>query len=231
MKRILIVEDETSIREMIELNLKIASYDIVATDSAENAIDILLQDTIGFDIAILDVMLPKMDGFALCEYIRKFNNGIGILILSAKSQISDKINGLSIGADDYMTKPFSITELLARIEALCRRSSRDALTQTKNERIISGVFSMDFKNRLFYKYSNEIELTQIEFQIMEFFFNHPGTALSREDILYKVWGENYIGDVKIVDVNIRRLRMKIESDPSVPQHIITVWGMGYRWNG
>ena len=175
-------------------------------------------------------MLPGMNGFSLCETIRRSNQKIGIIILSAKGQEQDKIRGLSIGADDYMTKPFSVSELLARVEALCRRVGRGG-GQGENAptALVSGEFILDENRRLLLKAGKPIELTQVEFQIMELFFRSPGTALSREKILKGVWGENYFGDVKIVDVNIRRLRMKIEDEPSHPAHILTVWGYGYRW--
>ena len=171
-----------------------------------------------------------MNGFSLCETIRRSNQKIGIIILSAKGQEQDKIRGLSIGADDYMTKPFSVSELLARVEALCRRVGRgSAGGDHAPTALVSGEFILDENRRLLLKAGRPIELTQVEFQIMELFFHSPGTALSREKILKGVWGENYFGDVKIVDVNIRRLRMKIEDEPSHPAHILTVWGYGYRW--
>ena len=170
-----------------------------------------------------------MNGFSLCENIRRDSDSIGIIMLSAKSQEDDKIRGLSIGADDYMTKPFSVSELLARVDALCRRVVR-AAGQEAEGRMVSGGFVLDQKSRILYKNGEPIDLTQVEFQIMELFFANPGVALVREKILEGVWGENYYGDVKIVDVNIRRLRMKIEDEPSAPRHIMTVWGYGYRWN-
>ena len=185
------------------------------------------------DAALLDIMLPGMDGLSLCETIRRENNEIGIIIVSAKGQESDKIRGLSIGADDYITKPFSVSELVARLEALTRRIKRSgvpAKPAEEQEQLISGPFVLDEKSRMLYKNGTAIDLTQVEFQIMELFFRNPGTALVREKILEGVWGKNYFGDVKIVDVNIRRLRMKIEDEPSSPQHILTVWGYGYRWN-
>ena len=186
-----------------------------------------------FDVAVLDIMLPGMNGFSLCENIRRDSDSIGIIMLSAKSQEDDKIRGLSIGADDYMTKPFSVSELLARVDALCRRVARAAGQDAGQEaegRMVSGGFVLDQKSRILYKNGEPIDLTQVEFQIMELFFANPGVALVREKILEGVWGENYYGDVKIVDVNIRRLRMKIEDEPSAPRHIMTVWGYGYRWN-
>ena len=233
MVRVLVVEDEANIRDMIALNLRHAGMEVVEAESAEAALPLLAQKP-GCDAAILDVMLPGMNGFSLCETIRRTDQQIGIIILSAKGQEQDKIRGLSIGADDYMTKPFSVSELLARVEALCRRGIRtkeeDSNGNTPLGTLTSGEFVLDENRRVLLKAGQPIELTQVEFQIMELFFRNPGTALVREKILKGVWGENYFGDVKIVDVNIRRLRMKIEDEPSSPQHILTVWGYGYRWN-
>ena len=231
MVKVLVVEDETSIREMIALNLRRAGMEAVEADSAEAALPLLEQKP-GCDAAILDVMLPGMNGFSLCETIRRTDQKIGIIILSAKGQEQDKIKGLSIGADDYMTKPFSVSELLARVGALCRRVGRSAGGKEKESTpssLVSGSFVLDENRRVLLKAGKSIELTQVEFQIMELFFRNPGVALVREKILKGVWGENYFGDVKIVDVNIRRLRMKVEDEPSHPAHILTVWGYGYRW--
>ena len=231
MVKVLVVEDETSIREMIALNLRRAGIEAVEADSAEAALPLLEQKP-GCDAAILDVMLPGMNGFSLCETIRRTDQKIGIIILSAKGQEQDKIKGLSIGADDYMTKPFSVSELLARVGALCRRVGRSAGGEEKGNTpssLVSGSFVLDENRRVLLKAGKSIELTQVEFQIMELFFRNPGVALVREKILKGVWGENYFGDVKIVDVNIRRLRMKVEDEPSHPAHILTVWGYGYRW--
>lgn len=230
MKRILIVEDEAAIREFEAINLKRAGYQIVEAGSGEEALEIYDNDFEGFDIALLDVMMPGMDGFSLCKEIRKRSESIGIIMLTAKSQEMDKISGLMIGADDYVTKPFSPTELLARVDSLYRRVSAAAVkTQPTNE-IRSGEFVLDLRRRTLSKGGKDIELTQVEFQIMEYFFTNPDVALGRHDILVKVWGDNYCGEEKIVDVNIRRLRMKIEEDSSEPKHIVTVWGMGYKWN-
>ena len=226
MRRVLVVEDEDAIREVIALNLRMAGYDVEEAASAERALELL--GASGFDVALLDVMLPGMNGFSLCETIRRDSQEIGIIILSAKTQEKDKINGLSIGADDYITKPFSVSELLARVEALCRRVTRQTTEQQGEGRLISGQFVLDQKSRVLYKNGQPIDLTQVEFQIMELFFQNPGVALVRDKILEGVWGKNYFGDVKIVDVNIRRLRMKVEDEPSNPVHIATVWGYGYR---
>ena len=232
MRRVLVVEDEDSIRELIALNLRMADYEVLEAESAEKGLALLGSEG-GCDAAVLDVMLPGMNGFSLCEAIRRDDANIGIIILSAKSMEQDKIRGLSIGADDYMTKPFSVSELLARIDALCRRVQRtgQSAAEADESRLVSGQFVLDQKSRVLYKKGEPIDLTQVEFQIMELFFQNPGAALVREKILEGVWGENYFGDVKIVDVNIRRLRMKIEDEPSSPKHILTVWGYGYRWNG
>ncbi len=218
MKRVLVVEDEASIREMVALNLKMAGWEVVEAPSAERALE-LMHHGEECDAALLDIMLPGMDGLSLCETIRRENNEIGIIIVSAKGQESDKIRGLSIGADDYITKPFSVSELVARLEALTRRIKRGgvpAKPAEEQEQLISGPFVLDEKSRMLYKNGTAIDLTQVEFQIMELFFRNPGTALVREKILEGVWGKNYFGDVKIVDVNIRRLRMKIEDEPSSP---------------
>ena len=231
MKRILVVEDEATIREMVALNLKRAGWDVLEAPSAERALELLHGEPC--DAALLDIMLPGMDGLSLCETIRRDNADIGIIIVSAKGQEQDKIRGLSIGADDYITKPFSVSELIARVEALVRRVRRSASAEGRSaepDQLISGPFVLDEKSRVLYKSGRPIDLTQVEFQIMELFFKNPGTALVRDKILEGVWGKGYYGDVKIVDVNIRRLRMKVEDEPSNPQHILTVWGYGYRWN-
>ncbi len=230
MKRVLVVEDEQSIREMIALNLTMAGWEVLEAGSAEKGLQ-LLHSAGPCNVALLDVMLPGMNGFSLCETLRRDNPDMGIIILSAKSQESDKVRGLSIGADDYMTKPFSVNELVARLEALARRVQRSQPAKGEDQdQLVSGPFILDQRSRILYKNGEPVDLTQVEFQIMELFFKNPGTALVREKILEGVWGENYYGDVKIVDVNIRRLRMKVEDQPSDPKHILTVWGYGYRWS-
>ena len=183
MVKVLVVEDEASIREMIALNLRLAGMEAVEADSAEAALP-LLEQRPGCDAAILDVMLPGMNGFSLCETIRRTDQKIGIIILSAKGQEQDKIRGLSIGADDYMTKPFSVSELLARVEALCRRVGRSGGGSAADENapttLVSGEFVLDENRRVLLKAGRQIELTQVEFQIMELFFHNPGIALVRE---------------------------------------------------
>lgn len=230
MAKILVVEDEESIGEIIEINLTLAGHDITRLSSAEQAQALFEQTDDEFDIAVLDIMLPGMNGISLCEYIRRRNSQMGIIMLSAKSQEQDKVISLAVGADDYITKPFGIQEFIARISALLRRIKKPEKQQSSDDLLTSGPFSLDLKSRIFKKGDSVIDLTSVEFSIMELFFKNEGVALVREKILEGVWGENYFGDIKIVDVNIRRLRMKIEDDASNPQYIVTVWGYGYRWS-
>ena len=185
-----------------------------------------------FDVAVLDIMMPgEYDGLAVCKELRKKSGTIGIIMLTARTQEMDKVTGLMMGADDYVTKPFSPSELVARVDAVYRRVALAEMRSENNfkEEIRSGEFALNLRNRSLMKQGRLIELTQVEFQIMEYFFSNPATALDRTAILKHVWGENYFGEEKIVDVNIRRLRMKIEDEPSNPKHIITVWGLGYKW--
>ena len=228
MSRILIVEDENNIGEIVEINLELAHHNVTRVTTAEKALELIEEGRV-FDVAVLDIMLPGMNGISLCEQIRKKDAKIGIIMLSARSQEHDKVTCLSVGADDYITKPFGVQELLARVESLLRRVNRETGVVSSNDIMQSGPFTLDLKSRVLYKNGQMIDLTTVEFSIMELFFRNEGTALVREKILEGVWGENYFGDVKIVDVNIRRLRIKIEEDPSNPQYIVTVWGYGYRW--
>ena len=232
MKRILVCEDEASIRDFVVINLKRSGYEVVEAGSGEEALQKFEDYTGDVDIALLDIMLPGMDGFAVCKELRQKSSSMGIIILTARTQEMEKVGGLMMGADDYVTKPFSPSELMARVDALYRRvmalRSREEVSYL--EEIESGDFVLNLRSRTLLKQGQPIELTQVEFQIMEYFFTNPGKALSRTNILTRVWGEEYFGEEKIVYVNIRRLRMKIEEDPSSPQYILTVWGMGYKWN-
>ena len=231
MKRIMIVEDETAIREFEAINLKRVGYTVVEAGSGEEALEIYDSDAEGFDIALLDISMPGMDGFTLCKELRKRSETLGIIMLTARTQEMDKISGLMLGADDYITKPFSPTELLARVDSLYRRvEMHTPKAAAPVDDITLGEFVLNLRSRTLLKNGRNIELTQVEFQMIEYFFNNPDTALDRTDILEKVWGSNYFGEEKIVDVNIRRLRMKVEDDPSQPRHLVTVWGMGYKWN-
>lgn len=232
MKRIMIVEDEAAIREFEAINLKRVGYSVVEAGSGEEALDIYDSDLNGIDIALLDISMPGMDGFTLCKELRKRSATLGIIMLTARTQEMDKISGLMIGADDYITKPFSPTELLARVDSLYRRVEMQAqkTEPAPRDEIVLGEFTLNLRRRTLLKNGRNIELTQVEFQMIEYFFNNPDVALDRTDILSKVWGTNYFGEEKIVDVNVRRLRMKVEDDPSQPRRLITVWGMGYKWN-
>ncbi len=233
MKRILVAEDETAIREFIVINLKRSGYDVVEAQNGKVAIEKYNKENGDFDIALLDIMMPEVDGLEVCKFLRQQSSTIGIIMLTAKSQEIDKVTGLLVGADDYVIKPFSPSELMARIDAIYRRVSinKELQNQKKgaSEEIASGDFTLNMRTRSLYKDGEPIELTQVEFQIMEYFISNPDFALSRLDILQHVWGDDYYGDEKVVDVNIRRLRMKIEDDPSAPEHLTTVWGMGYKW--
>ncbi len=231
MKRILIVEDEAAIRGFEAINLNRAGYETVEAGSAEEALE-LFENEGNFDIALLDISLPGIDGFELCKRLREKTGELGIIMLTARTQEMDKISGLMMGADDYITKPFSPSELLARVDSLYRRvDMHNSSKRTQNsDEIRLGDFALNIRKRTLSKNGKDIELTQVEFQIIEYFFLNPDTALGRGDILVKVWGEAYYGEEKIVDVNIRRLRMKIEDDPSRPKNLVTVWGMGYKWN-
>ena len=231
MKRILIVEDEAAIREFEAINLKRVGYDVTEAGSGEEALDIYDNDKDGFQIALLDISMPGIDGFTLCKELRKRSETLGIIMLTARTQEMDKISGLMLGADDYITKPFSPTELLARVDSLYRRVGMNtAKPVSDNDDITLGDFTLNIRRRTLLKKEENIELTQVEFQMVEYFFRNPDVPIDRTDILNRVWGANYFGEVKIVDVNIRRLRKKIEDNPSDPQRLVTVWGMGYKWN-
>lgn len=230
--KILVAEDEAAIREFIVINLKRAGYEVVEAVDGLDAFQKYQQEGDSISIAVLDVMMPGMDGFELCKKLRDMSSNIGIMMLTAKTQEMDKVNGLLLGADDYVTKPFSPSEFTARVDALARRVS-PAIEKIENEKnsdiIVSGEFKLDCKSHSLTCNGKNIDVTQVEFQILEYFFRHQGEALSRTDILNHVWGSEYFGEEKIVDVNIRRIRKKIESDPSSPKHLLTVWGLGYRW--
>jgi len=232
MKKILVCEDEATIRDFVVINLTRAGYDVVEADCGEAALQ--KYDEMGgdFDVAILDIMMPGIDGFAVCKELRSRNGSIGIIMLTARTQEMDKVTGLMLGADDYVTKPFSPSELVARVDALHRRVMLAQQRDENNfkEELKSGDFVLNLRNRALLKNGKMIELTQVEFQIMEYFFSNPGTALDRTDILTHVWGDQYVGEEKIVDVNISRLRMKIEDEPSNPKHIVNDWGLGYKWD-
>ena len=176
-------------------------------------------------------MLPGIDGLTVCKELRRASDTIGIIMLTARTQEADKIAGLSGGADDYITKPFSPSELVARVASLCRRVSLAGgkSEQGEKDRLVQGEYTLDLRRRCLLKAGAAIELTQVEFQILEFLFSKAGAPVDRLSILHHVWGDAYFGEEKIVDVNIRRLRMKIEEEPCEPRHLVTVWGRGYKW--
>ena len=227
MKKVLVLEDEASIRSFIVINLRRAGYDVIEAESGEEAMD-LLRENPDTRVALLDIMLPGIDGFEVCRRVRATNTRIGIIMLTARSQEMDKVTGLMTGADDYVTKPFSPAELTARVDALVRRSGGEEPPQVTGE-LSQPPFLLNTRNRTLEKNGQRIKLTQVEYSIMRVFMENPGKALSREEILDMVWGRDYFGELKIVDVNIRRLRLKIEDNVQNPAYITTVWGYGYKW--
>ncbi len=230
MKYVLICEDEKAIREFVSIHLRHCGYHVLEAATGEEALDLYKKHADEIVLAILDVMLPQMNGLQVCEWLRGQNAAMGIIMLTALSREEEKIQALKLGADDYVTKPFGPSELMARVEALERRVSHTAADRSVlPEELISGSFVLNLRHRTLKKSEIQIELTQIEFQIMQYFLEHPGQPLSRLEILKQVWGDENYGDEKIVDVNIRRLRMKIEQNASEPQHLQTVWGKGYCW--
>ena len=224
MRKILVLEDEATIREFIIINLKRSGYTVIEADSGEKALELLKihKDT---DIALCDIMLPGIDGFEVARTIRANSQQMGIILLTAMAQETDKVTGFMSGADDYITKPFSPSELIARVDALYRRLSLSKRDIGKT--YVSGPFVMDLLSRTCTKNNVPIDLTQVEFLLMKTFMENKNVALSRAMLLEKVWGND--GEEKTVDVNMRRLRMKIEDDPSTPAYITTLWGFGYKW--
>ena len=227
MKKILVAEDESAIREFIVINLKRSGYDVTEAADGAEAVRLFDEADGDFDVCLLDIMMPEMDGIEVCKELRKRSSTVGIIILTAKTEEIDKVTGLLVGADDYVTKPFSPAELTARIDALYRRIGGDS--SASSELLTQGPFVMNTRNHTLEKAGNRIRLTQVEYAILKLFMQNPGRALSREDILSAVWGRDYEGELKIVDVNIRRLRIKIEDDTANPTYITTVWGLGYKW--
>lgn len=231
MKKVMVAEDESAIREFIVINLKRSGYDV--TEAEDGAQALQLYDASGgdFDVVLLDIMMPEMDGITVCKELRKRSESVGIIMLTAKTEEMDKVTGLLVGADDYVTKPFSPAELMARVDSVYRRVAMVEKTgAASRDQIALGEFVLDLRSRTLTKGGRNIELTQVEFQIMEYFFQNPGAALARSQILQHVWGSStgsaYYTEDKIVDVNIRRLRKKVEDDPSSPKHLMTIWGIG-----
>ena len=228
MRRILVCEDEDAIRDFVVINLQRSGYEVFDVPSGEEAMRVYEQQGGAFDVVLMDIMMEGMDGFTLCKKIRALSSTVGIIMLTAKTQEMDKVRGLMFGADDYVTKPFSPSELVARVDAVYRRVQM--MSGQQAETVQSGPFVLNRKSRSLTKNGEPVDLTQVEYQIVDFFLRNPRVALERSRILNEIWGDSYDGDDKIVDVNIRRLRMKVEDEPSHPVYIQTVWGFGYKWN-
>lgn len=223
--KVLVVEDEASIRKFTVINLERSGFTTYEAESGENAIE--MAAAYKPQVMVLDVMLPGMDGFEVCRRVRHDMPDIAVIMLTARTQDADKITGLELGADDYMVKPFNPGELVARIRTILRRTSSNR-TQVPSSISFKNLL-MDLDSQKFFKNDAEIELTPTEFAVLKLLIMNPGRALSRNELLNTVWGRNYFGDLKTLDVYIRRLREKIEDNPSQPEFIETVWGYGYRW--
>jgi DNA-binding response OmpR family regulator len=222
--KVLVVEDEASIRRFITLNLEVAGFDVQEAVSGEEALSKITEALP--DVVVLDLMLPGIDGLSVCRNIRESANQPLIIMLTAKGQDTDKILGLELGADDYLVKPFNPYELIARIKAMLRRRNNFNNDTTV---LAFGSLKLDTSANKFFKNDITVELTPIEYSLLKLFMENPEKALKRDDLLNAVWGVDFFGDTKTLDVHIRRLREKIEDNPSHPEHIITVWGSGYRW--
>ena len=227
MKKVLVLEDEVGIRSFLVINLKRSGYEPLEAGTGAEAFE-QLRSNPDVKVALLDVMLPDTDGFEVCRKIRASGSKMGIIMLTARTQEMDKVTGLMTGADDYVTKPLaSIAELTARVDALYRRVGGGE-SEDPTE-IVRGAFRLSTRNRSLEKNGVRIRLTQVEYAIVKLFMENKGKALSREEILDTVWGHGYFGEPKIVDVNMRRLRLKLEDDAQEPRYIQTVWGYGYKW--
>lgn len=227
--KILILDDEDPIRQFMKINLDYQGYQTVEASSGEEALKVFEEEKPA--VAILDIMLPGISGYEVCEKIRDMSPMTGIIMVSAKSQDIDKILGLEKGADDYIIKPFNPQELILRVKSLMRRVNLNPSNQknTETKSLRDGPFTLDIYSKTFFKDDKEIDVTPTEFTILEYFIKNKGKAMTRDEIMKETWGENYSNDTKIVDVNIRRIRAKIEENPAKPAFIETVWGTGYRW--
>ena len=222
MNKILLVEDEESIRAFLKINLQRNNLQVIEASTGEEGFK--LANIENPKIAVLDVMLPGIDGFKVCNKLRSEFPDMGIIMLTAKGQDMDKIMGLEYGADDYIVKPFNPLEVVLRIKALLRR-----LGDEDKDKLELGPFLIDLYSQKVLKDNIEIDVTPKEYLLMKIFLENPNKAFTRDELLDLVWGENYFGDAKIIDVNIRRLRAKIEDNASDPKYIETIWGIGYRW--
>lgn len=226
--KILIVDDEEHIRQFTKINLEFAGFDIIEASNGEDAVEICKRQLP--DVVILDIMLPGIDGFEVCRILREEYPDIGIIMVTAKSQDVDKILGLQKGCDDYLIKPFNPQELILRIQSLLRRLKPIERAEKAEIQILKdGIFKLDLYARSFYKNDKKVDVTPTEFSILKNFFEYKGKALTREEIVKSIWGVDNASDTKIVDVNIKRIRSKIEENSAKPEYIETVWGIGYRW--
>ena len=224
MPKILVVDDERVMVKGIKFNLENEGYQVETGSDGEEAVD--KARTGQFDLIILDLMMPKIDGLQACMKIREFSN-VPVIMLTAKGEDADKIIGFECGADDYITKPFNILELKARIRALLRRAGAAAQQQREADRLTQGPIALDLRERAAWRDGEQVDLTAKEFDLMALLMQNPGRVYSRENLLNLVWGYEYIGEFRTVDVHIRRLREKLEPDPASPEHILTKWGVGY----
>ena len=224
MNKILIIEDEKAINELIRISLRDAGYLCKCAYDGLQGADLIEKES--FDLILLDIMLPKMDGFEVCQHIREFSN-MPIVMLTAKGDDMDKILGLEYEADDYITKPFNILEVKARIKAIMRRTAGSQPKQENSKIIESGDLRLDCESRRLFILGKEVNLTAKEFDLLELLVTNQNKVYSRENLLNLVWGYEYPGDVRTVDVHVRRLREKIESNPSEPKYVHTKWGVGY----
>lgn len=222
--RVLVVDDEKLIVKGIRFSLEQDGYEVSCAYDGEEALNMAKENT--YDIILLDLMLPKMNGLDVCQQIREFSS-VPIIMLTAKGEDMDKILGLEYGADDYITKPFNILEVKARIKAILRRSKRPADEKAQTKTVEIAGLRMDCDSRRVYVNGKEIYLTAKEFDVLELLVFNPNKVYSRENLLNIVWGYEYPGDVRTVDVHIRRLREKIEENPSDPKYVHTKWGVGY----
>ena len=225
MHKILLVEDEAHIRKFVNISLKREGFQVIEAENGERGIEEAGKESP--DIVILDIMLPGIDGYEVCKFLKKNYPEMGIIMLTARAQDVDKIEGLENGADHYIVKPFNPLELIAIVKSLLRRMHIG--DNIRGRELISGEFKLDLNSKALYKNDEEIELTPKEYLLIKLFMENPSKAFTRDELLDMVWGYNYIGENKIIDVNIRRMRSKIEENPSKPKYIETVWGTGYRW--
>ena len=224
MAKILVVDDERVLVKGMKFNLENEGYEVATGSNGEEAVELARSGD--FDLILLDLMMPVVDGLQACMKIREFSN-VPIIMLTARSEDSDKVIGFECGADDYITKPFNILELKARIRALLRRAGTAEQKEKATDRLEAGEIAIDSGSRSAWKNGEPVDLTVKEFDLVELMMKNPGRVYSRENLLNLVWGYEFMGDFRTVDVHVRRLREKLEPDPANPRHILTKWGVGY----